>query len=79
MAIADILGVVRYAVAKVLGLEVGDEDDLCAAGADSVNLPEVVVVVEEHYGVQLTPDDLNTAPTIKGIAEAVAKREGRSE
>ena len=52
---------------------IDDDEDIFTLGADSIDVPSVVVVIEKECGVQLRPDDLNVSPTVSEIADAVAR------
>lgn len=75
MTLTEIRDIIRYAIGEVLGLAdpVSDDDDLFDLGAESIDVPKVVVTVEKICGVQLTSEDLKVVPTVSGIADAVVK------
>lgn len=53
-----------------------EDGDLFAAGLDSMAVMQMVVAVEDEYGVELTPDDLNkkAISTPSALAELIASK-----
>ncbi len=67
-------------VAEVFGLDrVGTQDDVFELGADSMSLVELLAVVDERLGVELTPGDVVESPTIKALATRVSEKGNAEE
>ena len=64
---------------KVAPAEIADEANLMEAyGIDSVNLFEIVVGLEDEFGISLAEEDFSVEAfsTVDGIAELVARKRG---
>jgi amino acid adenylation domain-containing protein len=62
----------------VLGVQrVGLDDDFFELGGDSLAAVELVVAVEEHFGVNLAPSTLLEAPTVAELARRLVRRRRR--
>lgn len=55
-----------------------EDGDLFAAGLDSMAVMQIVVAVEDHYGVELVPEDLTKAQLATPLALAALIRSKRS-
>jgi amino acid adenylation domain-containing protein len=65
-------------VRDVLGVQrVGLDDDFFELGGDSLAAVELVVAVEEHFGVQLSPSTLLDTPTVAQLARRLIHRRPR--
>ena len=75
---ADTLNAVREVVADVLGLRVElVTPDLTSEGHeawDSVQHLNIVVALEERFGVELEPEDIDKMRSVRRIAGVVAAR-----
>lgn len=60
-------------VARVLQREaVRPRDDYFALGGTSLGVMQILWMVEERFGVRLSPTDFFDAPDLAGLAELVA-------
>jgi acyl carrier protein len=55
----------------ILERSVGLADNLFLLGVDSLRATQILVQVEERYGVGLSLQDLMQAPTVRGLAAAI--------
>lgn len=62
-------------VAENMGLEVapGYDQDLSEVGVDSLDVVEIVMAVEESFGVEIEDKDIDTVRTVADIERAIAK------
>lgn len=58
----------------VLAKDIGVDDDFFAAGGDSLAAIEVMAIVNDEFGVPLTPARFAAEPTAAGLARAVEAR-----
>ena len=54
--------------------QLGDSDDLIAAGADSLDTVEIVMASEEAFGIELPDDEVEKIQTISDLAELIEKQ-----
>lgn len=69
---------VKELVSKMLAVDISEvtpeaelEDDL---GADSLDAVEVIMAVEERYGIQIRDDELNDIITVRDLIDIVYTR-----
>lgn len=64
-------------VVENMGLEVapGYDQDLSEVGVGSLDVVEIVMAVEESFGVEIEDKDIDTVRTVADIERAIAKQE----
>lgn len=74
----DIANRVKKTIAEQLGIEqskVTDEKTLVAdLGADSLDEIEIVMAIEDEFGIEIIDDDAEKITTVKEAVDYVAKR-----
>lgn len=64
--------ILKEANIKTEGITI--ETPLKAMGLDSLDLVEIVMSVEEKYGIEFSEDELTTLVTVKDFVDAIDKK-----
>jgi len=70
---------IQEIIAKTLGInqnDIKDTHDLVKdLGADSLNIVEIVMSVEENYEIEIPDDDVVELTTVRSIIEYIEQRQ----
>ncbi|MCD6267346.1 MAG: acyl carrier protein [Thermotoga sp. 4484_232] len=81
---SEILEKVRRMVAEKLGIDLDDVKEdaniIEDLGADSLDLVDIVMYVEDTFGIRVEDEELEKIKTLKDIVDGIAKKlEGGSD
>ena len=81
---SEILEKVRRMVAEKLGIDLDDVKEdvniIGDLGADSLDLVDIVMYVEDTFGIRVEDEELEKIKTLKDIVDGIAKKlEGGSD
>jgi len=81
---SEILEKVRRMIAEKLGIDLDDVKEdaniIEDLGADSLDLVDIVMYVEDTFGIRVEDEELEKIKTLKDIVDGIAKKmEGGSD
>lgn len=68
---------IKEILSKQLGKktsDIGDDADLVALGADSLDMVEIVIELESHFNVIIEEDEAAQATTVDAIAKLINEK-----
>lgn len=66
--------IVREIISEVFRIpisEIDDTSDLFELGLDSIMVAEVMVIIENRFGVEIESKDLFVSPSVSGLVRAI--------
>jgi len=68
----EVLAVLREKVSEVMGLhDLGEDESFTGRGVDSLAVVELVMDLEDAFGIELTEDEVVGAPTVGALVDVV--------